>query len=458
MIEYKHKVTRRLVLRKKLCLLITTLILVVTTILASGCADGCSFISDNGDISNLPDSNIAAQSVTLGQGASSSERQPLSLPDAVDVVGRSSVAIRTASGGAASGVLIDVTVDGEENAQNYAYIITCHHVISGKGVINVFIPDQTFGKANAYENENYIYAGVVGDLNTTPYYVYDNNRTMEKAITLVGGDQDSDIAILKLDLTKKALSGNTLSKSSLVFAKVPPASYSVRMGESVFAVGNPTGTLEGTVSSGIVSYLEREVNVENVGSMILMQIDVPTNPGSSGGGLYNLYGELIGITNSGLEDQHGLNNAIPMSVIGADGTDNGFVNMARSLIATCTYENGNGNFGYISGRREKFGFTVTRAISGGMEIVQVLTVKSGSMSDLAGLAENDVVKKIKINSVEYTINTYQQFTDLMATLSIGDTLTLVVSRQINALQSETKEVSLSVRQFIFCDTGIYPAA
>ena len=438
-------------MKKHLRVIVACLLSILIFATLGGCFEsGCSLFRDTGDISDLRDSNEAKHSVTIGTQTTgeNENRVPLSLVDAVAMVERTSVAIYTGTGSAGSGVLLEVYTDGESVPNtNYAYIITCHHVISGKGVINVAIPDNSF----RYDNSDYIFGGVIGASNTTPYYVFDTSKTMDTAVTLIGGDQDSDIAILRLDLSKRALSGDRLVYNDLVFAKVPPASYSARRGESVFAVGNPTGQLPGTVSDGIISYLERDVNVSGVGSMRLMQIDVDTNPGSSGGGLYNLYGELIGITNSGLESQSGLNNAIPVSVM-VNGMDNGFVSVARQLIGTYTYNGEEGNFGYVTGRREKLGFTVTKETSGTKEIVRVTEVIANSPSALAGLVKNDVIKKVQVNNGdEITLSSYSQFTNLMANLEFGDTITLIVSRSPGGEKSFT----LDIKQFIFCDTGDY---
>ena len=86
------------------------------------------------------------------------------------------------------------------------------------------------------------------------------------------------------------------------------------MGESIVAVGNPLGELGGTVTAGIVSATGRTINVDGT-EMKLIQIDAAVNPGNSGGGLFNLKGELVGIVNAkstgtGVE---GLGFAIPVN-------------------------------------------------------------------------------------------------------------------------------------------------
>ena len=69
------------------------------------------------------------------------------------------------------------------------------------------------------------------------------------------------------------------------------------VGEEVIAVGNPLGELGGTVTNGIISALDREVNVDGT-LMNLLQTNAAINPGNSGGGLFNMAGELIGVVDA----------------------------------------------------------------------------------------------------------------------------------------------------------------
>ena len=86
------------------------------------------------------------------------------------------------------------------------------------------------------------------------------------------------------------------------------------MGEEAIAIGNPLGSLGGTVTSGIISALDRELEIDGE-SMRLLQTNAAVNPGNSGGGLFNMAGELIGIVNakSSGEDVEGLGFAIPVN-------------------------------------------------------------------------------------------------------------------------------------------------
>ncbi len=116
---------------------------------------------------------------------------------------------------------------------------------------------------------------------------------------VVGRDEDADIAIIKIEA--KDLS-----------AAVWGDSDSLAVGEQIVVVGNPLGELGGTVTTGIVSASDREIKIDDT-KMSLIQTDAAVNPGNSGGGMFNLKGELVGIVNAkssgtGIE---GLGFAIP---------------------------------------------------------------------------------------------------------------------------------------------------
>ena len=169
-----------------------------------------------------------------------------------------------------------------------------------------------------------------GVIISTDGYIITNNHVIENAnsifvrlyngreheAVLVGRDPQTDLAVLKIDAQglTPAVFGN---------------SADVRVAESVLAVGNPLGALGGTVTYGIISALDREIIIEGQ-AMSLLQMDAAVNPGNSGGGLFNMSGELIGIVNakSGGLNIEGLGFAIPVNtvqqVIG-DILEHGFV-------------------------------------------------------------------------------------------------------------------------------------
>ncbi len=169
-------------------------------------------------------------------------------------------AISTKSG-AGSGVII-----GEDENKTGSYIITNNHVIEGN--FTVITVRTVAGK--------------------------------EYTAEVIGTDWQSDIAVLRIEAT------------GLTPAKIDTGKNELSLGQSVFAIGNPLGSLGGSVARGIISGVERTITVESV-PMKLLQIDAAINPGNSGGGLFDLDGYLVGIVNakSVATDVEGIGFAIP---------------------------------------------------------------------------------------------------------------------------------------------------
>jgi S1-C subfamily serine protease len=160
-----------------------------------------------------------------------------------------------------SGVIVDADVFDEDgakiNSQNEFYILTCYHVVSGGGNITVYLPDENARNFNDPEYDSkYTFTGVI-----------DNKIHNDKAITLVGGDSFTDIAVLKLDVT-----GSGVSSDKIVEAHLPASDYTHSYGEEVFAIGNPGGTMPMSVSQGIISYLERTMSFDGT-ELTVMQND-----------------------------------------------------------------------------------------------------------------------------------------------------------------------------------------
>ena len=261
--------------------------------------------------------------------------------------------------GAGSGVVI--SSDG--------YILTCAHVVSGASNITVTIGDTDY------------------------------------PATVVGEDDTSDVAVLKIDATD--LTPATVGNSD-----------SLAVGESVLAVGNPLGELGGTVTSGIVSALNRSVTIQGTSStntMSLIQMDASVSPGNSGGGLFNMNGELIGLVNakSSSSDAEGLGFAIPI---------NDAIKVAQDLL-----ENG-----YVSGR-PYMGITylaVTDAQTAAQLNVNaygvyVVDVVQGGPADKAGLKTGDRI--VSIDGTE--IAQKDDLGTLIQQHAAGDTLSITVARE-----------------------------
>ena len=260
--------------------------------------------------------------------------------------------------GAGSGVII--SSDG--------YILTCAHVVSGASQITVTIGDTDY------------------------------------TATVVGKDDTSDVAVLKIDAT--GLTPATVGDSD-----------SLSVGDSVLAVGNPLGELGGTVTSGIVSALNRSVTIQGTSStntMSLIQMDASVSPGNSGGGLFNMNGELVGIVNakSSSSDAEGLGFAIPI---------NDAIKVAQQLL-----ENG-----YVTGR-PYLGITylgvedAQTAAQLGVNAygVYVVEVVKGGPAERAGLQSGDRI--VSIDGTE--IASKDDLGTLMQKHAAGDTLSITIAR------------------------------
>ena len=260
--------------------------------------------------------------------------------------------------GAGSGVII--SSDG--------YILTCAHVVDGASNITVTINDKDY------------------------------------TATLVGEDTTSDIAVIKIDAD--GLTPATVGNSD-----------SLKVGQNVMAVGNPLGELGGTVTGGMISALNRSVTIQgssSVNTMSLIQMDASVSPGNSGGGLFNMNGELVGIVNakSSSSDAEGLGFAIPI---------NDAIKVAQELL-----ENG-----YVTGR-PYLGITylaVTDAQTAsqlGVNAygVYVVEVVKGGPAEKAGLQAGD-----RIVSVDGTeIASKDDLGTLMQKHAAGDTLSITIAR------------------------------
>lgn len=239
---------------------------------------GYTLLSDNGIISG-GGKTVSATNYTLAK-ATGSEKSVQEIiaqnENAVVEIRTESVAMDNwlqnyVTQGAGSGVIVDTK----------GYILTCNHVIDGASKITVTLKDGT-----------------------------------ELEAKVVGGDSQNDVAVLKVNA--KNLTAATYGDSS-----------KLSVGDMVVAIGNPLGQLGGSASSGIISALDRTITVEGR-EMTLLQTDTSINPGNSGGGLFDQYGNLIGIVvaKSSGSDVEGLGFAIPIAKaaeIAKDLIENGHV-------------------------------------------------------------------------------------------------------------------------------------
>lgn len=191
--------------------------------------------------------------------------------------------------------------------------------------------------------------------------------------------------------------------------------------------------------------------------MVLMQIDVTSNPGNSGGGLYNLYGDLIGITNAGNTNYQNINFAIP-TVLKNDVsetknpeiTNHGFKYCAEMLLSTASED----NYGCVPGNKQKFGFSVAEETQVGGKYIKVAAVTEGSPAAKGGLKTGDIITGIKVNGGEIQkVTAVSELTAILKGLKIGNKFVLSGQRLSNGYSIYYVDFAtgeIVCQQFWFC--------
>ena len=123
---------------------------------------------------------------------------------------------------------------------------------------------------------------VIENMDTITVTLYDKR---ELPATLIGYDESHDVAVLKVE-------------GEILTPVVLGDSDNLNVGDNVVAIGNPLGELSFTLTAGYISAKDRTITMSGGGVMTLLQTDCPINSGNSGGALFNMYGEVIGITNA----------------------------------------------------------------------------------------------------------------------------------------------------------------
>ena len=248
----------------------------------------------------------------------------------------------------------------------------------------------------------------------TNYHVIESSNSISVTLydgksydaVLIGYDESSDIAVLKIDA--EGLTPVVLGDSD-----------NLNVGDSVVAIGNPLGELTFSLTSGAVSALNREITLSNSVTMNLIQTDCAINSGNSGGALFNLYGEVIGITNakySGSGSGASIDNigfAIPINHVRGiveSIIENGYV--AKPYIGVAVSD--------VSEETMSYGLPAGAAVK---------AVSEDSPAEKAGLQVNDIITAV--NGKEISGRT--GLSEAVSAASVGDTLTLTVYRQGNTI-------------------------
>lgn len=302
------------------------------------------------------DNNILDKNFSLENAARRKDRPNLTISEIVENEKAGVVAIATdvelmtsfgryVESAAGSGFII--SEDG--------YVATNNHVVEGGTSINVILDDGEIFPAE-----------------------------------IVGTDPLNDVAVLKMDADDYDFQPVVMGNSD-----------DLKVGELAIAIGNPTGTLSGSVTAGIISALERNITVEGL-EMTLLQTDAAINSGNSGGALFNSRGEVIGINTAklslgGNSIYEGLGFAIP-------------INTAKPIIESLVH------YGYVKDRTE-IGIISKDITMGSMfdpdqkRAVLIHEVVKGSPAEKAGLKANDIIYEFDGREVQTVMDINNQKKD-----------------------------------------------
>ena len=266
----------------------------------------------------------------------------------------------------------------------------------------------------------------------TNYHVIENNSSIEITTNdnktydakVIGSDQDSDIAVLKINADKKlpyVFFGN---------------SDATRIGEWVLAVGNPFN-LNSTVTAGIISAKSRDLNKRDGKNESYIQTDAAVNRGNSGGALVNTNGELIG-SNTAISSMTGgfvgYSFAVPSNVarkIFEDIIE--FGDVQRGLLGVM----GQALNAELASRydiEETQGFFIT-------------DLEKGLGADLAGLKANDIIKSVD----GITINEFADLSGYLASKRPGEKVTVVYKREGREKKVEVRLEKINRAAFYYMD-------
>ena len=253
-------------------------------------------------------------------------------------------------------------------------------------------------------------------------YIVTNNHVVENAknvsvttndgnnyeAEIIGTDPKSDLALLKIDA------------KNLVYSKLVDSDKLV-LGQEVIAIGNALG--EGTsCSNGIISAINREVTINNY-SMDLLQTNAELNSGNSGGGLFDMNANLVGIVNAktsstvldGNASIEGVGFAIPSNKVKSiieDLKDNGYVK-DRPTLGVKIYNAEYNSYYNIDG-------------------LVVAEVVKGSSAEKAGIKENDIIKAID----GIVVKEFSELSKLLDNYKVGDLVKLSIERDGRLIEIE----------------------
>ena len=258
----------------------------------------------------------------------------------------------------------------------------------------------------------------------TNFHVIEDSRSIEVAMydgktydaALIGYDESNDIAVLKIEAEG-----------------LPPViigdSDNLNVGDSVVAIGNPLGELTFTLTSGAISAKDREVTFSGNMSMNLLQTDCAINSGNSGGALFNMYGEVIGVTNAKYSSSS--NSEASIDNIGFAIPINSVMGLVESIIEKGYVAKPYIGLGVadVSEESQRYGIPAGAAIQ---------NVVEGSPAEKAGLQLGDV-----ITAVDGKAMTSSELVSFANQTTVGQELVFTIYRQ-----GQTMDITVTVGEYI----------
>lgn len=245
------------------------------------------------------------------------------------------------------------------------------------------------------------------------------------AATFVGGSSDYDIAVLRVSKSE------TLKNSDVIQATFSDSEL-VAVGDTVFAVGNPQS--EGTaVNQGMINVDYENLNMDDVYGvkidMRVIRIDAAVNPGNSGGGLFDLNGNVVGIVNAKLVDNDvdNVGYAIPSNIA---------KRLAESIIYYCTGEE---SLNVRKAQKPILGITVEAVNSRAcidaethkVRVLEDVSIQSINENSLVNgvLKVGDLIKSFTYNGTTFVVNRKHILADILLSMRKGDTFEMCIARK-----------------------------
>lgn len=285
---------------------------------------------------------------------------------------------------------------------------------AGSGII-ISKDGYIITNAHVAENDYYTVSRLVVNVNTTD----PNNGTSVSTAydaTLVGSDTDTDLAVLKIKPDGDLPAANLGDSDKL------------SLGDDVVVIGNPLG-LETSVSKGVVSGLNRQVYDDN--SISAIQTDTAINSGNSGGGLFNMYGEVVGVVNMKLINDNAENVGFAITI-----------NDAKSVISDLITK------GYVSGR-PILGITCVQ-VSDYVGAIRGMTpgLVVTDIDQTMAIADSGLVVGDTITAIDGTeVRTFDEVSEILKDKKPGDKVTATVIRTDSRGKDKSVDIEITLSEY-----------